>query len=85
MPDIAMCQDKDCPKRLSCYRYTATPSQYQPYFAEKIVDENGKCEYYIEAGEAVDENGKCEYYIEAAKTVDKKGNCEYYIETEKEK
>lgn len=48
MPDIAMCQDKDCPKRLSCYRYTATPSQYQPYFAEKMVDKKGNCEYYIE-------------------------------------
>lgn len=67
MPDIAMCQDKDCPKRLTCYRYCATPSLYQPYFAEKIIDKDGKCEYYIEAGEAVDKNREYEYYIKTEK------------------
>jgi len=26
MPDITMCVARNCPKRLRCYRYTATPS-----------------------------------------------------------
>jgi hypothetical protein len=33
MADITMCEDKECPKKESCYRYTAPASPYrQSYF-----------------------------------------------------
>ena len=34
MADITMCFDKTCPAKLSCYRHTATPGEFQSYFAE---------------------------------------------------
>ena len=47
MPDISMCEDHDCPKRLSCYRYCATPSPYyQSYFAKSPRKKN-KCDYHM--------------------------------------
>lgn len=45
MPDITMCNGKNCNLALTCYRYTATPSSYQYYFTETPI-ENGECEYY---------------------------------------
>lgn len=29
MPDIAMCSNKTCPSRNSCYRFRAVPSEHQ--------------------------------------------------------
>lgn len=50
MPDISMCNTELCPKRESCYRSTATPSEYmQSYFCEapfEIIDGEWKCDYY---------------------------------------
>lgn len=35
MADITMCQDKDCPMKDHCYRYTAIANEYyQSYFTE---------------------------------------------------
>jgi len=31
MPDIAMCRNPTCEKKKECWRYMATPSQYQCY------------------------------------------------------
>lgn len=31
MPDFSMCQNKKCPKRKQCLRFTAKPSRYQWY------------------------------------------------------
>jgi hypothetical protein len=32
MPDISMCKDKNCPKRDTCYRFTAKPTMdWQSY------------------------------------------------------
>lgn len=45
MPDITMCNGKNCDLSLTCYRYTAKPSSYQSYFTEAPI-ENGECEYY---------------------------------------
>jgi len=49
MPDIAMCEGKDCPIKEACYRYTATPSEYrQSYFAEIPYNkEEDKCDHYM--------------------------------------
>ena len=44
MPDISMCQNVDCPFHESCYRFNATPSDYQSYADFAPVD--GACEYY---------------------------------------
>lgn len=35
MPDITMCEGKDCPLKENCYRFKAEPSEYrQSYFVE---------------------------------------------------
>lgn len=34
MPDITKCQDSTCPKKDTCYRWTAPASDYQSYFAK---------------------------------------------------
>jgi len=44
MPDICMCEGKDCPIKEGCYRFKAKPSQYgQGYFLQSPY-ENGKCD-----------------------------------------
>ena len=50
MPDITMCQGKDCPLKETCYRYTATPSEYrQSYFVNPPYNkEENKCDYHME-------------------------------------
>ena len=49
MPDIAMCEGKDCPLKETCYRYTAKPSEYlQSYFTEIPYNkEENKCDYHM--------------------------------------
>jgi len=48
MPDIAMCKGLDCPKKEKCYRFTATPSEYQQsYFTGLPTEPSGECNYYI--------------------------------------
>ena len=45
-PDITMCSNEDCPKKLDCYRFTAPPDQYwQSYCKFELKD--GECEYFI--------------------------------------
>lgn len=49
MPDITMCSGEGCPMRVDCYRFTATPSTRQAYFAEPPVEVNGSsaaCEHF---------------------------------------
>lgn len=45
MPDITMCNGTDCPHKKNCYRFTATPSEYQSYFMEPPI-KDGKCNHY---------------------------------------
>ena len=45
MPDITMCTGIDCPFKDQCHRYTATPSEYQYYFADPPI-KDGKCDHY---------------------------------------
>lgn len=44
MPDISMCQNMKCKKRLDCYRFWARPSPIQQWYAE--FDENKTEECY---------------------------------------
>ena len=45
MVDISMCSRRDCPKKDTCYRYLAFPSEYQSYLIidTPIID---NCDYY---------------------------------------
>lgn len=51
MPDIWICLGTDCPLRESCYRFTATPSDYrQSYFMKSPYDILiGGCNYWCSA------------------------------------
>ena len=48
MADICMCQDKRCPSRVLCYRYTAEPCKYrQSYFLKSPRKKDAmKCEEF---------------------------------------
>lgn len=41
-----MCENKKCPIKDTCYRWTALPSQFQSYSKFKYSKENG-CEYFL--------------------------------------
>ena len=45
MPDITMCEGTGCPVKDECYRFTASPSDYQSYFVDPPI-KDGKCEMY---------------------------------------
>lgn len=45
MPDISLCRNQDCTRRLTCYRFLAEPNpENQAYVDFKQV--NGYCEHY---------------------------------------
>lgn len=50
MADITMCNDEKCPLNMTCYRYKASPSNWQSYFmnSPKVENPNGtvECEHY---------------------------------------
>lgn len=47
MPDITCCPGNECPKKGTCYRFTAEPSKYlQSYFITPPYKQDGTCEYY---------------------------------------
>lgn len=49
MPDIAMCWGDNCPIKVTCYRFTATPSKWrQSYFAETPIKEDNTCDHFME-------------------------------------
>lgn len=43
-----MCPGEYCPKRTTCYRYTAVQSEWQSWgnFCDNPKAERGECEYY---------------------------------------
>ena len=45
MADITKCKGTDCPLKETCYRYNATPDDYQSYFTEVPI-KDGKCDMY---------------------------------------
>lgn len=50
MPDISMCQDKECPKRSKCYRFTAAHSPlWQAYYTQSPRNqETNECDYFMD-------------------------------------
>lgn len=57
MPDITMCSSEICPKRKSCYRHEAKPSEWQSY-ADFYFYEGDDCEGYEEIEEGKKIYGK---------------------------
>ena len=47
MLDIAKCTGGDCPKKQSCYRYTAKADEYQSFFMTP-PNKDGQCDHYWE-------------------------------------
>lgn len=57
MPDISMCAGADCPKRESCYRHTARPSEWQSYFSVVPFDhDKNECQHFWDNSEYKDKN-----------------------------
>jgi hypothetical protein len=54
MPDISMCEGKNCPIKEKCYRYRAFPDSWQWYMNFR-PNENGSCDnfWFIEAGMSI--------------------------------
>ena len=48
MPDIAMCENNECPKRTTCYRFMAEPNSRRQSYADFKPNKEGECEYYWE-------------------------------------
>lgn len=46
MPDISMCNDRDCPSCKTCYRFMATPSEWRQSYAAFDRKGKDKCEHY---------------------------------------
>lgn len=48
MPDITMCRGTECPKKLQCYRFLATPDKYwQSWFTiVPYSEEEKKCYHF---------------------------------------
>jgi len=48
MPDITMCEDKDCPSARQCYRHMAIANELrQSYFLGRVRDSTGTCQYLM--------------------------------------
>lgn len=47
MADISKCKGEDCPRKYTCYRFTAPSSEYrQAWLGINPLDDEGNCEYY---------------------------------------
>ena len=47
MPDISMCQNKECKFKKECYRFTAKPSEFMQAYAEfNCKDKEGADTYF---------------------------------------
>jgi len=44
MADISMCKDETCPKKETCYRFTAIPDEYWQMYAD--FKYTTYCEHY---------------------------------------
>jgi hypothetical protein len=49
MVDMSKCFGKNCPKRLSCYRYIAPSGYWQSYIKLEYDSEKDNCEHFIQA------------------------------------
>jgi len=47
MPDIAMCQNNDCPKKDECYRFKAKPDDKWQCYGDFAPNADAKCENFM--------------------------------------
>ena len=47
MPDMALCQNVECPSRWHCYRFTVQPSCHQVYARFTVEKDKDRCGCYI--------------------------------------
>lgn len=47
MPDISMCLNKNCPSRMSCFRYRAAPNPNWQSYASFTPDTSGRCDAFM--------------------------------------
>ncbi len=49
MPDIALCQNKECPSSSRCHRFLVIPEEFSQVYVE-FTPSNGeeRCIYYID-------------------------------------
>jgi hypothetical protein len=60
MPDISMCNNKECSLSLKCHRFTAIPSEYRQTYASFKPNEDGECfNFWDNKGEI--KNDKIQY------------------------
>jgi hypothetical protein len=62
MSDISKCKGEGCNKKRSCYRFLAPASEYQAYFMDSPIKEDGTCNQYweVKAEQKKDEEQKKE-------------------------
>jgi len=49
MPDISLCNNRECPLRAECYRYRAVPtSTVQTYTAFEVPEGEDRCEFFMD-------------------------------------
>jgi hypothetical protein len=51
MPDIAMCDGKDCPMKDQCYRFRAIPHEIRQYYFALAPIRDGKCDEFLKINE----------------------------------
>ena len=56
MPDISMCNNKECLISKSCYRFSCEPNPYGQTYSDFKPDSDGDCEFYIEMSKPHREN-----------------------------
>lgn len=47
MPDIVMCENKECPWASKCYRQMAEPDSYRQSYSHFEPDDDGECEWFM--------------------------------------
>ena len=50
MPDISMCENKNCHLANNCWRFNATPDRVAQSYADFEPDDEGNCDFYIDMG-----------------------------------
>lgn len=49
MPDISMCTGENCPRKETCWRFTAPPTPImQSYFQTPPISHDATCDWYWE-------------------------------------
>ena len=47
MPDISMCENKECSLSDNCWRFNAPPDRVAQSYSDFQQDDEGNCEYYL--------------------------------------